>query len=222
MKEREASISEMNSKVQLLPLGSVYYPSLWRWLCELVGVEGKQLCVPAHRDPQTVMEELSEERETEVKKEEDEVEKMDIDVIADVQSSTSTTLKEKEEQQESTMSSLPEVPRPIGPPSVVMTKTQRVQTHEIMEAILTEPPPARDTTTTTIITHSEPVTVSESSSYCETQPSTSGVKHELLLARCLYGVSVCAVRCPAYFKPLYRLAKTLMFLGLPKVILTCT
>ena len=34
-----------------------------------------------------------------------------------------------------------------------------------------------------------------------------------LLERCLWGVAVCAVRCPAYYKPLYRLAATLHSLG---------
>ena len=36
---------------------------------------------------------------------------------------------------------------------------------------------------------------------------------EDLLERCLWGVAVCAVRCPAYYKPLYRLATTLHGLG---------
>ena len=34
---------------------------------------------------------------------------------------------------------------------------------------------------------------------------------------CLYGVSLCAVKFPAYFKPLYRLARTLYQMGQPKV-----
>lgn len=42
-----------------------------------------------------------------------------------------------------------------------------------------------------------------------------------LFQLCLYGVSVCAVRCPAFFKPLYRLASTLLALGLPHVCRLC-
>ena len=38
-----------------------------------------------------------------------------------------------------------------------------------------------------------------------------------LLHQCLYGVAVCTVRCPTYFKPLYRLSSALLELGLPKV-----
>lgn len=38
-----------------------------------------------------------------------------------------------------------------------------------------------------------------------------------LLHQCLYGVAVCAVRCPTYFKPLYRVSSALLKLGLPKV-----
>lgn len=34
---------------------------------------------------------------------------------------------------------------------------------------------------------------------------------------CLYGVSLCALKFPAYYKPLYRLASTLYEMGLPKV-----
>ena len=41
--------------------------------------------------------------------------------------------------------------------------------------------------------------------------------HCQLLQQCLYGVAVCAVRCPTYFKPLYRLSSALFSLGLPKV-----
>ena len=38
-----------------------------------------------------------------------------------------------------------------------------------------------------------------------------------LLQLCLYGVAVCAVRFPAFFKPVYRMAATLLALGLPQV-----
>ena len=41
--------------------------------------------------------------------------------------------------------------------------------------------------------------------------------HCQLLQQCLYGVAVCAVRCPTYFKPLYRLSSAFFSLGLPKV-----
>ena len=45
--------------------------------------------------------------------------------------------------------------------------------------------------------------------------STSSLSKYMQL--CFYGVSVCAVRCPAYYKPLYRMASTLQALGLPQV-----
>ena len=38
-----------------------------------------------------------------------------------------------------------------------------------------------------------------------------------LLEQCLYGVAVCSVRCPAYYKSLYRLASTLHSLGQSEV-----
>lgn len=38
-----------------------------------------------------------------------------------------------------------------------------------------------------------------------------------LLQLCIYGVAVCAVRYPAFFKPLYRLAATLHTIGLSRV-----
>ena len=38
-----------------------------------------------------------------------------------------------------------------------------------------------------------------------------------LLKLCFYGVSVCAVKFLAFFKPLYRMASTLLELGLPQV-----
>ena len=37
------------------------------------------------------------------------------------------------------------------------------------------------------------------------------------LTEAVYGVAMCAVRFPAYFKPLYRLAKTLYIMGYPLV-----
>ena len=39
-----------------------------------------------------------------------------------------------------------------------------------------------------------------------------------LLQQCLYGVAMCAVRCPNYFKSLYRLSSALLALNLPQVI----
>ena len=38
-----------------------------------------------------------------------------------------------------------------------------------------------------------------------------------LLQLCFYGVAVCWIRCPAFFKPLYRMAVTLHTIGLPHV-----
>ena len=48
-------------------------------------------------------------------------------------------------------------------------------------------------------------------------PLTHSSVRSQLLHQCLYGVAVCAVRCPTYFKPLYRLSSALLKLGLPKV-----
>ena len=42
-------------------------------------------------------------------------------------------------------------------------------------------------------------------------------KEEIVLKDCIYGVMVCAVRCPAYFKSLYRLAATAVELGMLQV-----
>ena len=47
----------------------------------------------------------------------------------------------------------------------------------------------------------------------ETSPEPPPLSPADLLERCLWGVAVCAVRCPAYYKPLYRLAATLHSLG---------
>ena len=38
-----------------------------------------------------------------------------------------------------------------------------------------------------------------------------------LLHLCIYNITLCAVRCPAYFKPLYRLASVLTEVGLTEV-----
>lgn len=59
-------------------------------------------------------------------------------------------------------------------------------------------------------------TTSISSSSEETTcsvPSQATPTSADLLERCVYGVAVCSVRCPAYYKPLYRLASTLHSLG---------
>ena len=48
--------------------------------------------------------------------------------------------------------------------------------------------------------------------------SSSGMsEEEEALQQCLYEVAVCSVRCPAYFKPLYRLAAATVKMGLPQV-----
>ena len=41
--------------------------------------------------------------------------------------------------------------------------------------------------------------------------------YQSLVQLCIYGVAVCAVRYPVFFKPLYRLAYTLHTIGLPQV-----
>lgn len=43
-----------------------------------------------------------------------------------------------------------------------------------------------------------------------------------VLQLCLYGIAICAVRCPAFFKPLYRLATTLHAIGLTSVRHVCS
>ena len=48
-------------------------------------------------------------------------------------------------------------------------------------------------------------------------PLASSQAYTSLFQLCLYGVAVCAVRYPAFFKPLYRLAATLQAMGLTKV-----
>ncbi len=58
---------------------------------------------------------------------------------------------------------------------------------------------------------------SKGSSSSADSPSTHSSVRSQLLHQCLYGVAVCAVRCPTYFKPLYRLSSALLRLGLPKV-----
>ena len=207
MNEREKSISEIISKVQSLPLGSIHYPSLWSWLCEVVGVENRQL--PDLQTSSLEMTSKGRESQTEVREEES-VEKMDIDVTSDAQTSSFTKF---DAQYQSLMSSsvlktIVVEQRPIA--LSMISDIQKEHTREDMEAILTKPPSAKDTGATT-----QPA-VASGSSDCDAQPS-SDVTHELLLVKCLYGVSVCAVRCPAYFKPLYRIAKALLSLGLPEV-----
>ena len=49
------------------------------------------------------------------------------------------------------------------------------------------------------------------------QPPPQTSSYLSLLQLCIYGVAVCAVRYPAFFKPLYRLAATLHTIGLPSV-----
>ena len=58
---------------------------------------------------------------------------------------------------------------------------------------------------------------SKASSTSADSPLTHSSVRSQLLHQCLYGVAVCAVRCPTYFKPLYRLSSVLLRLGLPKV-----
>ena len=41
-------------------------------------------------------------------------------------------------------------------------------------------------------------------------PSPTSTTAAQLIEQCMYGVAMCAVRCPAYFKPLYRLASVLL------------
>lgn len=57
----------------------------------------------------------------------------------------------------------------------------------------------------------------KASSSSADSPLTHSSAQSQLLHQCLYGVAVCSVRCPTYFKPLYRLSSALLRLGLPKV-----
>lgn len=51
-----------------------------------------------------------------------------------------------------------------------------------------------------------------------TETSDAPPTNDGLLEQCLYGVAVCSVRCPAYYKSLYRLASTLHSLGHSQVV----
>ena len=61
-----------------------------------------------------------------------------------------------------------------------------------------------------------------SSGFQPSSPSSGEATPTSLLERCVYGVAVCSVRCPAYYKALYRLAATLHSLGHSQASDPCT
>ena len=116
-------------------------------------------------------------------------------------------------------------------PSTVDTTTSRVSLENPMQTTLSEEiiphplpqhtsPNLQDTDMEEKESDLDVVTVStipETTSPTEELQSSSRWNCQDPLIECLYGVALCAVKFPAYYKPLYRLASVLNKMSLPEV-----
>lgn len=89
--------------------------------------------------------------------------------------------------------------------SLIATSEYKIKTITESSASKPEPQPA-------VKPQSERSAVGES-----VQPRSELTVNWELLQQCVYGIAVCVVRCPSFFKPLYRLATVLHKMGMDKV-----
>ena len=234
--ESEPSILNIISQVQQLPLGRGTYPALWEWVRRLVGgakgitmtreespeeLSSGGSCGSSSRLPETPplahaihpakVHVPSSPSLPSSEKLEGLMDTVDVNMESEVNEMDTSEAPE----QQPTIASLgnDNVSGQITP-ALVQLEPQRTIEDSLMEAALASQKESKQSIQTesslspeTLKTASPPP---KPSVYVEHVSSN-------LLQQCIYGIAVCAVRCPAHFKPRYRLAAVLAKIGQTKV-----
>ena len=200
----ERGIVDALTQAQLPPLGTAMYDGVWEWVYELVtqaekaelmmGIGGHVSSAADKKSQQEIPAYLS---QTATK------------VPQDTMDTTGPDTGNQGYLME--LPSLEVVPD-AAPPAPLPLSEQSSMEHQLSRESPQETHPLGERQLSLSKTSSSSGRSSESDS-----PLTHASVRSQLLHQCLYGLAVCAVRCPTYFKPLYRLSSTLLKLGLSKV-----
>lgn len=205
----EQEVMEALSQAKLPPLGTAMYDGVWEWVYELVTeAEKAELmlddgtrCIEkalSHTQPAHSPEVEPGYKGTEVKVPQ---EMMDI--------------SEQDTGNQGYLMELPNLePAPDSSPALPSSEHNIISVDNQLSR--EKPQEAPTPPGESQLPQSKTSSSSERSSESDSPLTHSSVRSKLL-HQCLYGVAVCAVRCPTYFKPLYRLSSALLELGLPKV-----
>ena len=191
-------VMEALTQAQLPPLGTAMYDGVWEWVYELVTKAEKvklmmgsdHISKPQHDSKPTC---ISQEA---TKVPQDAVDTPDMDTTSHECFMESPSLKPA-----SVSSSVPLS-------SELSTTDHQSPGGSVQQARIFDKSPSPQSKTSS----------ESSSSEHDYTPLKHASTRSQLLHQCLYGVAVCAIRCPTYFKPLYRLSSALLKLGLPKVV----
>ena len=178
----EQEVMETLTQALLPPLGTAMYDRVWEWVYQLV-VEANEGELPSSVD------------------------------LAD------STSKEKEAESQPPVSPPKTVAKEPQTADEMMETSEESTTHVVSTSEAVVQGAAQDDEAKETPEETEPSdkvfplvdksgSLSARSSESDS-PLTHESIHSKLLQQSLYGVAVCAVRCPTYFKPLYRLSSAL-------------
>ena len=209
-RKTEQEVLEALTQAQLPPLGTAMYDGVWEWVYEVV-LEAEctksSRCTSGQICKDAPMKKRSESQTVQV-----------------ATGPTAITAEEPQMIEDMMDTSEPKVAQLVKVPNLEVERPSRAPQALVSEQHKDERPSKED--------HQEakeeevggeprsPLTKSGSTSVRSSEsdsPRTHDNAQSQLLQLCLYGIAVCTVRCPAYFKPLYRLSTALFKLGLPNV-----
>lgn len=206
----EQEVMEALTQAQLPPLGTAMYDGVWEWVYGLVTeAERAELMSDGHisdADSKKVSQEI--QPVCQLKAAAEEVQKDDNTMDTSTMMETS---KLHVEERHLTKAATPEAAAEEDASSLPVSEETKVE-RQPTEWSPQETGPLGELQSPLSKTSSTSGRKSESDSL----PSHDSIRSQLL-QQCLYGVAVCSVRCPAFFKPLYRLASAMLALGLPRV-----
>ena len=190
---------EALTQAQLPPLGTAMYDGVWEWVYELV-IEAEKAKLMVGAGTSNVD---KPQRDTQPSHSTEMATKVPQEVM------------DTSEQDTGNQGYLMELPNlePVRDSTLALPLSEQQSTeNQLPREGLQEAP---------LLGESQVLQRKTSSSSGQSSESDSPLMHSnarsQLLHQCLYGVAVCAVRCPTYFKTLYRLSTALLKLGLPKV-----
>lgn len=200
----EKEVFDTLTLAQLPPLGTAMYDGVWEWIFELVLQAQKAKFSTKTTDriqcEETKMPPVQSSSPPAMSAEEP----CDTDSMMDISDPGTVHVMNISHSEVAPLHDPPRVQVSDQTASQMSTSREIVSQEEESPIIVDEP------------NYSSPSSTSVRNSESDS-PLTHDNTWAQLLQQCLYGVAVCAVRCPAYFKPLYRLSSALLALGLPKV-----
>ena len=199
---------EALSQAQLPPLGTAIYDGVWEWVYGLV-TEAEKAELMTGAAISRIEKALRHTQPAHSPEVEPGYES--IEVLTKVPQETMGT-SEQDKGNQGYLMELPNLePAPDSTSALSSSEQLSIDNQLSREGPQEAPPPGESQ-----LPQSKSNSSSERGSMSDSPLTHVSVRSQLL-HQCLYGIAVCAVRCPTYFKPLYRLSSALLKLGLPKV-----